>query len=111
MSSAWVASLGSALEDYDLSLCNLASALILAPLFFPSADSSLGLIASFGTYSLGFAIRSVGGVAFGILAYRLGRKFVLMATVLLVASQPAAKSRPLLPAASRRWSGRLSSRR
>ena len=82
--AAWAASLGSALEYYDFALYNLASALIFGLLFFPSADPSLGLIASFGTYFLGFAIRPVGGVLFGILGDRLGRKFVLMATVLLM---------------------------
>jgi MHS family metabolite:H+ symporter-like MFS transporter len=82
--AAWAASLGSALEYYDFALYNLASALIFAPLFFPSADPSLGLIASFGTYFLGFAIRPVGGIVFGVLGDRYGRKFVLMATILLM---------------------------
>src|SRR3974377_1677567 len=82
--AAWAASLGSALEYYDFALYNLASALIFAPLFFPSADPSLGLIASFGTYFLGFAVRPVGGIVFGILGDRYGRKFVLMATILLM---------------------------
>jgi MHS family metabolite:H+ symporter-like MFS transporter len=82
--AAWAASLGSALEYYDFALYNLASALIFAPLFFPSQDPSLGLIASFGTYFLGFAVRPVGGIIFGVLGDRLGRKFVLMATILLM---------------------------
>ena len=59
---------------------------MFGPLFFPSSDPSLGLIASFGTYFLGFAVRPVGGVVFGILGDRMGRKFVLMATVLLMGS-------------------------
>lgn len=60
--AAWAASLGSALEYYDFALYNLASALIFGPLFFPSSDPSIGLIASFGAYFLGFAIRPVGGI-------------------------------------------------
>ena len=72
--AAWAASLGSALEYYDFALYNLASALIFGPLFFSSHDPTVGLIASFGTYFLGFAIRPVGGVVFGILGDRLGRK-------------------------------------
>jgi MHS family metabolite:H+ symporter-like MFS transporter len=82
--AAWAASIGSALEYYDFALYNLASALIFAPLFFPSQDPSLGLVASFGTYFLGFAIRPVGGIVFGVLGDRYGRKFVLMATILLM---------------------------
>ena len=82
--AAWAASLGSALEYYDFALYNLASALIFGPLFFPSSDPSIGLIASFGAYFLGFAIRPVGGIVFGTLGDRYGRKFVLMATILLM---------------------------
>lgn len=82
--AAWAASIGSALEYYDFALYNLASSIIFAPLFFPSSDPTVGLMASFGTYFLGFAIRPVGGVVFGILGDRLGRKFVLLATVLLM---------------------------
>lgn len=44
----------------------------------------MALIASFGTYFLGFAVRPVGGIIFGSLGDRLGRKFVLLATVLLM---------------------------
>jgi MHS family metabolite:H+ symporter-like MFS transporter len=44
----------------------------------------MGLIASFGAYFLGFAIRPVGGIIFGTLGDRYGRKFVLMATILLM---------------------------
>ena len=82
--AAWASSLGSALEYYDFALYNLASALIFGPLFFPSDNPALSLIASFGTYFLGFAVRPVGGIVFGILGDRLGRKFVLIATVLLM---------------------------
>jgi MHS family metabolite:H+ symporter-like MFS transporter len=82
--AAWAASLGSALEYYDFALYNLASALIFGPLFFPSSDPAMGLIASFGAYFLGFAIRPVGGIVFGTLGDRYGRKFVLMATILLM---------------------------
>ncbi|MGC2967438.1 MFS transporter [Paraburkholderia aspalathi] len=82
--AAWAASLGSALEYYDFALYNLASALIFGPLFFPSSTPAIGLIASFGAYFLGFAIRPVGGIIFGTLGDRYGRKFVLMATILLM---------------------------
>src|SRR5918911_1406349 len=82
--AAWASSLGSALEYYDFALYSLASALIFGPLFFPSQEPGVALLASFGTYFLGFAIRPVGGVIFGILGDRLGRKFVLLATIILM---------------------------
>ena len=82
--AAWASSLGSALEYYDFALYSLASALIFGPLFFPSDDPNVGLLASFGTYFLGFAIRPVGGIIFGIIGDKLGRKLVLLGTVLLM---------------------------
>ena len=82
--AAWASSLGSALEYYDFALYSLASALIFGPLFFPSDDPNVGLLASFGTYFLGFAIRPVGGIIFGIVGDKLGRKLVLLGTVLLM---------------------------
>ncbi|ACO80776.1 Major facilitator superfamily transporter [Azotobacter vinelandii CA] len=82
--AAWACSVGSALEYYDFALYTLASALIFGPLFFPEQTPEMRLIASFGTYFLGFAVRPVGGILFGMLGDRLGRKFVLSATVLLM---------------------------
>ena len=57
--AAWASALGSALEYYDFALYSLASALIFGPLFFPSQDPTTALIASFGTYFVGFAVRRV----------------------------------------------------
>jgi len=82
--AAWSCSLGSALEYYDFALYTLASALIFGPLFFPEQTRAMSLIASFGTYFLGFAIRPLGGVLFGMIGDRVGRKFVLASTVLLM---------------------------
>src|ERR1700730_8567326 len=72
--AGWASSLGSALEYYDFALYSLASALIFGPLFFPAQDPAIGLIASFGTYFIGFAVRPVGGIIFGILGDRLRRQ-------------------------------------
>jgi MHS family metabolite:H+ symporter-like MFS transporter len=82
--AAWASSLGSALEYYDFALYGLASALIFGPLFFPGSNPSTGLILSFGTYFLGFAVRPLGGIVFGRLGDRLGRKFVLLTTISLM---------------------------
>ncbi|WP_344421386.1 MFS transporter [Pseudonocardia ailaonensis] len=82
--AAWASSIGSALEYYDFALYSLASALIFGPLFFPGADPTTGLILSFSTYFIGFLVRPIGGIVFGRLGDRLGRKFVLMATVAMM---------------------------
>ena len=87
--AAWASSLGSALEYYDFALYSLASALIFGPLFFPAQGAAVGLIASFSTYFLGFAVRPAGGIIFGIIGDRLGRKFVLLATITLMGAASA----------------------
>lgn len=82
--AALASSIGSALEYYDFALYSLASALIFGPLFFTADDPSTGLLLSFGTYFVGFAVRPIGGLIFGRLGDRLGRKFVLLATVVMM---------------------------
>ncbi|MBC3192157.1 MHS family MFS transporter [Pseudonocardia sp. C8] len=87
--AAWASSVGSALEYYDMALYSLAAALIFGPLFFPGGDPTTGLLLSFGTYFVGFAVRPLGGILFGRLGDRLGRKFVLMVTVALMGAASA----------------------
>jgi len=82
--AAWTCSVGSALEYYDFALYSLASALVFAPLFFSNSFPGMGLIASFATYFLGFAVRPLGGIFFGALGDRMGRKTVLLLTVTLM---------------------------
>ena len=77
-------SIGSALEYYDFALYGLASALIFGQLFFPAMGASAALMASFGTYAVGFLARPVGGLFFGALGDRLGRKAVLMITIAIM---------------------------
>ncbi|MFT8639989.1 MFS transporter [Bifidobacterium sp.] len=77
-------SAGSALEYYDFALYGLASALIFGKLFFPALPSSLALIASFATFGVGFLARPLGALVFGSIGDRLGRKQVLITTILLM---------------------------
>lgn len=77
-------SVGSALEYYDFALYGLASALIFGRLFFPALGAGAGVAAAFATYAVGFLARPLGGVFFGTLGDRLGRKWVLVATVTLM---------------------------
>lgn len=77
-------SVGSALEYYDFYIYGLASALIFGELFFTPLGAAGGTIAAFGTYAVGFAARPIGGLVFGALGDRLGRKLVLIITIALM---------------------------
>jgi len=75
---------GSALEYYDFALYGLASALIFSKLFFSNMDEGTALVASFATFGVGFVARPLGGLFFGTIGDRLGRKWVLVVTILLM---------------------------
>ncbi|MEV5583075.1 MFS transporter [Streptomyces parvus] len=74
---------GTVMEWYDFNLYGLASALIFGPLFFGSSSTG-GTLASFATFAVGFAARPLGGVFFGHLGDRIGRKYVLLITMLVM---------------------------
>src|SRR5215471_15927955 len=76
--------IGTALEWYDYYLYGIASALIFGPLFFPGLGVFAGTVASFATFAAGFFVRPFGGVFFGILGDKLGRKKVLVLTLLMM---------------------------
>lgn len=77
-------SVGSALEYYDFYIYGLASALIFGPLFFAPLGPDGALIASFATYGVGFAAGPFGGLIFGFIGDRFGRKMVLILTIALM---------------------------
>jgi MHS family metabolite:H+ symporter-like MFS transporter len=68
---------GSAMEWYDFSIYGTASALTFSDLFFPGLDKAAGLLAIFGAYAAGFFARPFGGLFFGWLGDKYGRKSVL----------------------------------
>ncbi|MBP0599218.1 MHS family MFS transporter [Herbaspirillum sp. LeCh32-8] len=75
---------GTTLEWYDFTVYNTMAALIFNHIFFPSFDPLSGTILAFSTYAVGYVSRPVGGVIFGHLGDKLGRRFVLVATLLLM---------------------------
>jgi metabolite-proton symporter len=78
------ASIGSALEWYDFFLYGTAAALVFGELFFPKSDPTVGTLLSFLTFGVGFVVRPLGGLLFGVLGDRYGRKPVLVATLLMI---------------------------
>jgi MFS family permease len=82
---AFAASLtGTSLEWYDFAAYSSASALVFGQLFFPSRDPLSGTLLAFSTYAVGYLSRPVGGFVFGRLGDLIGRKHVLVSTLLLI---------------------------
>ena len=74
--------LGNALEWYDFFLYGTAAALVFAPLFFPAGiDPILGTLGAFAGFAVGFVARPLGGVIFGHIGDRHGRKTALVITL------------------------------
>ncbi|MGW7516221.1 MFS transporter [Streptomyces sp. NPDC054796] len=85
MVKAFTASLtGTSLEWYDFAVYSAASALVFGKLFFPSDDPLTGTLLAFSTYAVGYVSRPLGGFVFGRLGDVIGRKRVLVATLVLV---------------------------
>src|SRR3954447_16193065 len=82
--AAWGGLIGTALEQYDFVIYGTATALVFNKVFFAGADPAAGVLAGFATYAVGFAARPLGGLFFSRYGDRLGRKFVLVATLFLM---------------------------
>ncbi|GAA4056147.1 MFS transporter [Nonomuraea soli] len=76
--------LGSVIEFYDFLLYATASALVFNKVFFSSLDPVAGTIASFGTFASGYLARPIGGIIFGHFGDRLGRKRMLIITMIMM---------------------------
>jgi len=76
--------IGTSLEWYDFFIYATAAALVFNKLFFPSFEPLVGTLLAFTTYAVGFISRPLGGVVFGHYGDRIGRKNVLVATLLLM---------------------------
>jgi MHS family shikimate/dehydroshikimate transporter-like MFS transporter len=81
---AFASFIGTAIEWYDFFLYGTASALIFPKLFFPQFSPLAGTLASFATFGVGLVARPVGGLVFGHFGDRVGRKSMLVITLLLM---------------------------
>ncbi|TNC21422.1 MFS transporter [Amycolatopsis alkalitolerans] len=92
------ASIGNAMEWFDILVYGFFAATI-SKLFFPSADETVSLLLTFGTFAVSYVVRPLGGLILGAYADRRGRKRALMlsirlmmlATLLIAAMPPYAK--------------------
>jgi len=75
---------GTTVEWYDFFLYGTAAGLVFNKLYFPSEDPLVGTLLAFATFALGFVARPVGGLIFGHIGDRVGRKKTLVATMLIM---------------------------
>ena len=76
--------IGTAIEWYDFFLYGTAAALVFGQLFFPEATPLQGTLLAFATYGVGFFARPVGGIIFGHYGDRIGRKAMLVLSLLIM---------------------------
>ena len=81
---AFAGTFGTIIEWYDFLIYGTAAALVFNKLFFPTVDPLTGTLASLATYAVGFVARPVGGALFGYFGDRIGRKSMLMLTMLVM---------------------------
>ncbi|MCX4524185.1 MULTISPECIES: MFS transporter [unclassified Streptomyces] len=76
--------IGTTIEWYDFFLYGTAAALVFNKLFFPTSDPLTGTLIAFVTYAIGFLARPLGGVVFGHFGDRVGRKKLLVLSLLMM---------------------------
>jgi MHS family shikimate/dehydroshikimate transporter-like MFS transporter len=76
--------IGTTIEWYDYFIYGTAAALVFPALFFPDFSQLAGTLLSFSTFAVGFAARPLGGVIFGHYGDRIGRKAMLVTTLLIM---------------------------
>ncbi|MFW0784160.1 MFS transporter [Gordonia sp. CPCC 206044] len=81
--------LGTTIEWYDFFLYATAASLVFNSVFFPDQSSFVGTLLSFATFAVGFVVRPIGGIVFGHIGDRIGRKQTLALTMLLMGAATA----------------------
>lgn len=82
--AAFASVAGTTLEWFDYFLYGAMAALVFNKVFFSDLDALTGTIAAFGTFAVGFIARPFGAIMFGILGDKRGRKYSLMATIIVM---------------------------
>ena len=75
---------GAFLEWYDFLLYGTAAALVFNELFFPTVSPLIGTLAALATFGVGYVARPVGGIVFGHFGDRIGRKAMLVITMMMM---------------------------
>lgn len=75
---------GTSIEFYDFYVYATAAAIVFPKLFFPEVSPLLGVMAAFATYAVGFFVRPLGGILFGYIGDKHGRRLSLVLTLILM---------------------------
>jgi MFS family permease len=75
---------GTIIEWYDFFIYGTAAALVFGRLFFPSSEATVSTLAALSVYAVGYAARPLGGIIFGHFGDRVGRKSMLVLSMLLM---------------------------
>lgn len=82
--SGFAAAVGTTIEWYDFYIYATAAAIVFPHVFFPDADHAIGVVASFATYAIAFFFRPLGGIVFGHIGDKFGRKPALTITLIIM---------------------------
>lgn len=75
---------GTTVEWYDFFLYGVAAATVFPKVFFPGTDPTVGVLLALGTFAIGFVARPLGGLVFGHYGDRIGRKTLLVLSLLMM---------------------------
>jgi metabolite-proton symporter len=81
---AVASAIGTTIEWYDFFIYGTAAATVFAPRFFPQVSPAAATLASFATFGVGFVARPIGGIVMGHFGDRLGRKSMLVWSLMLM---------------------------
>ena len=81
---ALASAIGTMIEFYDFFIYSVATALVFNKIFFPNYDPLVGTLVGYTTLFIGYGARPLGGIIFGHIGDRVGRKAALMTTILLM---------------------------
>ena len=76
--------IGATIEWYDFFLFGVMAGVVLNKLYFPSTDPTISLMLAYATFAVGFISRPLGGIVFGHFGDKVGRKSVLVITLMIM---------------------------
>ena len=76
--------LGATIEWYDFFLYGVVAGIVFNKLYFPTEDPFIGTLLAYSTFAIGYLARPFGGFVFGHFGDRLGRKSMLVLTMLIM---------------------------